>query len=123
MLKVKLPFEPSTLAQAAAIGALQDADFLQRSIHLNSRGRDLLFNALTEMRLCPVRSAANFIMVPLRDEHEVNTIYQKLLTEGVIIRPLKAFGLPNCLRITVGTEEENAVLIENLQNIMARATV
>jgi histidinol-phosphate aminotransferase len=123
MLKVKLPFEPGTLAQAAAIGALQDADFLRRSVDLNNSGREILFNGLTAMNLRPVRSAANFIMVAMRDEAEVNTIYQELLRQGVIVRPLKPFGLPACLRITVGTGEENAFFLGKLQNIISRATV
>jgi histidinol-phosphate aminotransferase len=120
MLKVKLPFEPSTLAQAAGIGALQDADFLTRSVEVNNRGREFLFSRLTEMCLRPIRSAANFIMVVMQSEHDVESLYEELLKQGVIIRPLKPFGLPNCLRITIGTEEENNILIEKLDDIIVR---
>ena len=123
MMKVKLPFEPSTLAQAAGIGALGDTEFLTRSTDLNTQGREFLHRSLTGMRLHPVRSAANFIMVPLRSEEEVQSVYQDLLRAGVIVRPLKPFGLPHCLRITIGTPEENAVLVEKLQNIIDRVPV
>lgn len=120
MLKVKLPFEPSTLAQAAAMGALRDHDFLARSVRLNKEGRTFLTGALRSLRLEVVPSEANFVMVVLKTERDVDIIFHGLLRQGVIIRPLKAFGLPNCLRITVGTKDENGRLIEGLKTVLSK---
>ena len=107
LLKVKLPFEPSTLAQAAAIGALADKAFLHRSLELNARGLRLVTGALREMGLTVVPSEANFFMVVFADADQCARTVENLLRQGVIVRPLKAFGLPQCIRISNGTDEEN----------------
>jgi len=122
LLKVKLPFEPSTLAQAAGIGALRDKEFVHRSLELNSRGLHYLSSELKDLDLDVVPSEANFVMVVREDEDDVNFINDKLLREGIIIRPLKAFGLPHCLRISVGTDEENRLFIEALKKVLVGAS-
>ncbi len=119
MLKVKLPFEPSTLAQAAAIGALRDKDFLARSVRVNTEGREYLTGELGTLGLEVVPSDANFIMVVMKTDADADTMFQDLLQRGVIIRPLKAFGLPHCLRITVGTRQENEFLLGRLKTVLS----
>src|SRR3974390_3852647 len=84
LLKVKLPFEPSTPAQAAGIGALADKEFLHRSLELNARGLRCLTEGLTAAGLTVVPSEANFVMVVLRSDQEVNRIFEELLMQGVI---------------------------------------
>jgi histidinol-phosphate aminotransferase len=121
LLKVKLPFEPSTLAQAAGIGALRDKEFLHRSLEVNSHGMEYLTGALADLDLEVVPSDANFVMVVRESENDVNYLYQELLKEGVIVRPLRAFGLPQCLRISIGTDEENRFLVEKLKKILTNA--
>jgi histidinol-phosphate aminotransferase len=123
LLKVKLPFEPSTLAQAAGIGALRDKEFLHRSLELNSRGLAHLTKSLQELEMNVVPSEANFLMIVRESESDANFIYQELLKLGVIVRPLKAFGLPNCIRITIGTDEENSILIERLKKVLSKTLV
>ncbi len=123
MLKVKLPFEPSTLAQSAGIGALGDTAFLEHSRKENVRGRELMTRELRSMGLDVVPSAANFVMVVFPQEEIVNTLYQELLKRGVIIRPLKAFGLPRCVRITIGTEEENAICLSQIKRIVSTVSL
>src|SRR5438876_604463 len=120
LLKVKLPFEPSTLAQAAGIGALHDKEFLHRSLEVNSRGLTMVTDALRELDVAVVPSEANFVMVVRETEEDVNLIFQELLKLGVIVRPLKAFGLPHCIRITVGTDEQNNIFIESLKKVLDR---
>ena len=115
LLKVKLPFEPGTLAQAAGIAALEDKEFLHRSLELNARGLRYLTGALEAMGLRPVPSEANFVMVPLESEEETRRVNEALLHDGVIVRPLRAFGLPSCLRITTGTMEENELCMAALE--------
>jgi len=122
LLKVKLPFEPSTLAQAAGIAALEDSEFLHRSLMVNAAGRRQLTAALEELGLHPVPSDANFLMVPCESEGVALCIYEALLHHGVIIRPLRAFGLPHCLRITIGTREQNLVLINAMRAVLETLT-
>jgi histidinol-phosphate aminotransferase len=112
LLKVKLPFEPSTPAQAAGIAALSDKEFLHRSLELNARGLRYLTNGLEEMGLTVVPSEANFVMIVLPAEQDALRIFEDLLSRGVVVRPLKAFGLPNCLRISTGTDDDNQLCVE-----------
>jgi histidinol-phosphate aminotransferase len=123
LLKVKLPFEPSTLAQAAGIAALRDVVFLRQTIEANNAGKVCLPPALRTLGLPVVPSEANFLLVPFESETAVNTVYNGLLRLGVIIRPLKAFGLPHCVRITIGTAEQNNILLESLQKVLEATKV
>lgn len=115
LLKVKLPFEPSTPAQAAGMAALADKEFLHRSLELNARGLRFLTDSFREFGLEVVPSEANFVMVPMASEAQAASVAEQMLHQGVIIRPLGAFGLPNCLRITVGTDEENQLCVDALR--------
>jgi histidinol-phosphate aminotransferase len=118
LLKVKLPFEPSTLAQAAGLGARGDHKFLERSLAVNRSGKEWLIPALRDLGLTVVPTEANFVLVPLGSARTVDSLYDGLLHEGVIIRPLKAFGLPACVRITIGTREQNDILIDALRKVL-----
>lgn len=119
LLKVKLPFEPSTPAQAAGIGALSDKEFLHRSLELNARGVRTLTAGLEGLGLAVVPSEANFVMTVLPTEQDAMHIFEELLRQGVVVRPLKAFGLPNCLRISTGTDEDNHLCVEAMGRIYA----
>ena len=112
LLKVKLPFEPSTPAQAAGIAALGDKEFLDRSLELNARGRRGLAEGLKNGGFTVVPSEANFVMAVLPSEQEADRIFEDLLRQGVIVRPLRAFGLPNCLRVSTGTDDDNRTCVE-----------
>src|SRR5450755_4631581 len=120
LLKVKLPFEPSSLAQAAGIGALADREFLHHSLELNARGLKYFSSALTDLGLEVVPSEANFVMLVLPGEHEAAQFTTSLLKLGVIIRPLGAFGLPQCIRISTGTDEENARCVEKVEEQLCK---
>ena len=124
LLKVKLPFEPSTLAQAAGVAALADKEFLHKSLELNARGMKFLTEGLREIGLTIVPSEANFVMVVLPDAAQATRLTTDLLTQGIIIRPLASFGLPNCVRISTGTDEDNQRCVEAIQKLrvlLARA--
>jgi histidinol-phosphate aminotransferase len=112
LLKVKLPFEPSTPAQAAGVAALADKEFLHRSLELNARGLRYLTQEFKDLGLSMAPSEANFVMIAMASEQEVFRIFEDLLSQGVVVRPLKAFGLPNCLRVSTGTDEDNRFCIE-----------
>jgi histidinol-phosphate aminotransferase len=112
LLKVKLPFEPSTLAQAAGVAALADKEFLHKSLELNARGLKFLTEGLREIGLTIVPSEANFIMVVLPDAAQAAQLTTDLLKQGIIIRPLASWGLPNCIRISTGTDNDNQRCVE-----------
>lgn len=115
LLKVKLPFEPSELAQIAAIAALDDKEFVHRALELNARGLRTISSSLRELGFDVVPSEANFVMVPLESGEAAAALTESLLRRGVIVRPLGAFGLPHCVRISTGTDEENQMLIEGVR--------
>jgi histidinol-phosphate aminotransferase len=119
LLKVKLPFEPSTLAQAAGIGALADKEFLHKSLEMNARGLKFLTDGLRAIGLNVVPSEANFVMVVLPDAAHATRLTTDLLTQGIIIRPLASFGLPNCVRISTGTDEDNRRCVEAIQKLQS----
>lgn len=118
LLKVKLPFEPSTPSQAAAIGALADQEFLHRSLALNAGGLRLFETAFSEMGLTVVRSDANFVMIPFDEPAEAARITEQLLARGIIVRPLAAFGIPNAIRISTGTGEANEKCVEAMKAVL-----
>ena len=119
LLKVKLPFEPSTVAQAAGIAALADKEFLHRSLELNARGLQFLTRALREAGLTVVPSEANFVMIALPGADQVTQLTRELLMQGIIVRPLASFGLPNCIRISTGTDDDNQRLVEAVSKLAA----
>jgi len=118
LLKVKLPFEPSHTAEAAGIGALEDAEFLERTTENNRKGRKFLLKALTELGFNVVCSDANFVLVLMPGPQAAQKLFFALLAKGIIVRPQEASGLPQGIRISVGGELENEILIETLEKIL-----
>jgi len=122
LMKAKLPFEPNSLAQAAAIGALDDDEFLTKSVELNSEGYEYFKSELLPLeeqgKLKLIPTYANFVMLDLFSDEKVIEVNDKLLSKGVIIRPLKPFGLGNCIRITMGLMKENEAFIKEFKKII-----
>jgi histidinol-phosphate aminotransferase len=123
LLKVKLPFAPSGPAAAAALGALEDEDFLHKSIENNARGREFLTRSFLDAGLAVAPSAANFIMTVCESAEQAQWIFEELLRRGIIVRPLQATGIPNALRVSVGTPEENQLCVAALNEICAQIEV
>lgn len=123
VLKVKLPFEPSTLAQAAAIGALSDKEFVHRSLELNARALRLLTGGLQGMGLRIIPSDANFVMIVLENDSQAIGLSEQLLRKGIVIRPLRAFGLPNCVRVSTGTDDQMDACLEAFQSVLPTLAV
>ena len=118
MLKVKLPFEPSIPAQAAAVIALDDHQYLDESLSINDLGMSKLISILNSYNFHYIPSVTNFVTVIFKEIQEAKEFTQKMLENGVILRHLIAFGLPECVRITVGTDYENKIFIQKLNLIM-----
>jgi histidinol-phosphate aminotransferase len=116
--KVKLPFEPSGPAQAAAEAALEDVDHLLATLELNERGQLYLYRELSRLGVEYLKTHANFIMMIFSSEAEVMELFVGLQRRGVIARPLAQAGLPQGLRVTIGLEEENRCFISALEEIL-----
>ena len=115
--RVRHPFNVSLPALAAAEAALDDEDFLLRSRENNDQGLKQLVAGFDALGLAHIPSVGNFITVELR--RNGGEIYQKLLENGVIVRPVANYGLPTHLRVTVGRPEENRRFLEVLEQVLA----
>lgn len=116
--KVKLPFEPSGPAQAAAEAALDDMEHLLATLELNEKGQLYLYRELSRLGMRFFPTHANFIMILFPSEDEVMRIFLETQKRGVIVRPLSQAGIPNGLRVTVGLESENRRFIAVLEEIL-----
>lgn len=116
--KVKLTFDPNLAAQMAGAAALEDEAFLQKTIDNNVMELKKLTSAYAEMGLNVIPSAANFIAIVMKDEEEVEHYYHALLSKGVLTRRLGSFGLPHCLRISIGLADENDYMLRMLKEVV-----
>ncbi|GAB4262203.1 MAG: histidinol-phosphate transaminase [Deferrisomatales bacterium] len=101
--RLRLPFNANAAAQAAAAAALGDEAHLRRSVRLNRRGRERLYRFFRQQGLAYVPSQANFVLARVG---EADRVAEALLDRGVIVRSAASFGLPEWIRVTVGTDEE-----------------
>lgn len=106
LMKCKLTFEPTTLAQAAALAAVKDDVFLEKSVKLVNEERKKLCLFFDDHDAEYVPSISNSVMMICDTEKDAAALTQNMLEKGVILRQLSAFGLPHCVRISIGTEEE-----------------
>lgn len=113
--RIRQPFNVNSLALVAAEAALDDEAFIQRSRDMNSAGLDYLAAELPALGFKPLPSAGNFVLVDMGEPAE--SWYQALLHAGVITRRVGNYGLPNHLRITIGTEQQNQRLVSALRDI------
>ena len=105
LMKVKLPFEPSSASQLAAFASLEDNKFLSDTIKNNTSGMQKLLNSLKDYNTIP--SVTNFITIIFNTDKESHEFTGFMLSNGVIVRNLKGFGLENCVRVSIGIPEEN----------------
>jgi histidinol-phosphate aminotransferase len=117
MEKRKTPFSINRMAAAAALGALDDNDYIQKCIAVNETERTWLFNQLQELGYNVTPSQANFLMIEFPDEKQKDETYYQLRKEGILIRPLEPFGVKLGLRISVGRPEDNHALIDCLSKL------
>jgi histidinol-phosphate aminotransferase len=110
--RVRQPFNVNSLALAAATAALGDAKFVAKSVKMNRAGMALLGRAFKRLGLEYLPSCANFVTFRVP---EADAVYRKLLRQGVIVRPIGGYGMPEHLRVTVGTPKENGRFLEALK--------
>ncbi|MDD4732620.1 MAG: histidinol-phosphate transaminase [Desulfovibrio sp.] len=104
--RARIPFTVNLAAEAAGLAALEDETFLNETLRVVWQGRDYLASALAEMGCEVTPSQANFLM--FRPPSDAEALFENLLRRGIIVRHLKSFGLPEHLRVNVGTGRENA---------------
>nr|WP_316643469.1 histidinol-phosphate transaminase [uncultured Roseateles sp.] len=118
--RLRLTFNTSAMAQAAAEAAFDDADFLQRSRGNNAQGMVQLEQGLQGLGLPFIRSHANFIAIDVSSTGRTGAeVAQQLLAAGVIVRPLGANQLPQFIRVTVGLPEDNVAFLGALKQVLS----
>ena len=113
--RVRQPFNVNLPAQAAAIAALADSAFLERSRQVNRDGMEQLQAGFDALGLRYLPSHGNFILVEVGDADRIN---EALLKKGIIVRNVANYGLPSWLRVTIGLPEENAAFLKALGPIV-----
>ncbi len=114
--QVREPFNVNHLAQAAALAALSDHDHAARSRAMVIEGRQQLSDGLRSHGLVPWPTQANFVWVDVG--RPAKAVYEALLRQGVIVRAGDAFGAPTFLRVTIGTRDQNARLLDTLRRVL-----
>lgn len=115
--KARSPFNLNCIAQAAALAALDDREHVERSVEMVRAGREQYYRTFDSWGIGYIRSQANFILAKVGKGREV---FDKALAQGVILRQMDGYGLPEYIRITVGTERENARCLEVLAGILGK---
>jgi histidinol-phosphate aminotransferase len=115
--RVRHPFNVNCVAQAAALAALDDTAHLQETVRVNRAGMQQLEDGLRALGLSFTPSAGNFILFDTG--RPAARVYEQLLCQGVIVRPVANYGLPDHLRVSIGTPDENSGFLEALQRALA----
>ena len=118
LLHTQPPFHTGRLALVAALASLADRQHVEKSQQVNAAGKVYLYHSFADMGLDYLPTQANYVML-VNLPHPVNLINQGLLARGIIIRPTASFGIPEALRITVGTPKQNQRLVVALQEVLA----
>ena len=116
MERVREPFNVNLLAQAAALAALDDKAFLEKTLRYVDGEKKFLYGAFRKMGLKYVESATNFILVDVKKD--CRQVFDMLLKKGVIVRDMKGWGMETFIRVTVGTRTENKKFIKALTEVL-----
>lgn len=113
--RVRQPFNVNSMAQAAAVAAIQDTDFVQQTFALNQRGMKQITDGLIKLGLEHIPSFGNFVSFKINNAMHV---YSRLLEAGVIVRPIANYAMPDYLRVSIGLESENLKFLSALKQIL-----
>lgn len=114
--RVRAPFNVNSLGLAAAQAVLADEDYLRRGIEVNRQGMEQLIAGFSAFDLSHIPSRGNFVAVEFSTD--TGALYHQLLNEGVIVRPVGVYEMPNHLRVSVGLDHENDVLLNALKKLL-----
>lgn len=116
VLRVKLPFSVNVLAEQAGLAALDDELFMMETLRVVTEGRKLLTQELTALGCKVYPSQANFLM--FKPPMDATMLFETLLCQGIIIRPLASYGMPDKLRVTIGNQKENKEFLDKTKEIL-----
>jgi histidinol-phosphate aminotransferase len=115
--RVRQPFTANLLGQVAAVAALDDTAFLDRTVRLTHEGLDFLYHALDQSGIRYFPTQTNFFLIDV--ERDADEIYRRLLAHGIIVRSMTSYDYPTCIRVNVGLSEENTRFIEALRKVLS----
>lgn len=118
MWRVRMPFSVNILAEEAGLAALEDKLFYQASLEAVTNGREVLTKGFTELGCKVWPSQANFLLLAPPSGVDAIALFEGMLAKGVIIRPLKSYGMPELLRVSIGSEKENQTCLEVMRNVL-----
>jgi len=116
LAKLRVSFNANRLSQIAGLAALDDHRHVQRSIAVNNAGKEYLYDAYMKLGLFYLPTHANFVFVDFAKDSQI--VFEALQRKGIITRPIKEYGFPQALRISIGTEEQNQRLIRALKKVL-----
>jgi histidinol-phosphate aminotransferase len=116
--RVRQPFNTNSLAQVAANAALDDDDFLRKTIDMVHDGLDYFYAELGRMGVRYFPTQANFMLIDVGQS--ADAVFEKLLNKGVIVRSMRAYSYPDYIRVNVGQPRENQRFIQSLESVMLR---
>lgn len=114
--KMRKPFNVSSLAQVAGVAAMRDKNFIKQTQEVTWNGLDYFYKELDRLSIEYVRSEGNFVLIDTK--RDANEVFERLLRKGIILRPVKNYGLPNHLRMSVGLDIENRAAIAALSEVL-----
>ncbi len=115
---IRQPFNVNSLAQVAAVAALEDEDFLDMSIRTTHESLDFLFKELEKSDIHCLPTQSNFFM--LDTETDAGDVFEEMLMRGVIVRSMKSYGFDTFLRVNTGTHQENAIFLNTLKKVLTK---
>lgn len=116
--RIRQPFNAGTLAQVGATAALEDEEYLRKTITLVHSGLDYLFDRLNRLGIGCFSTQANFFLIDVHED--ADTVFKKMLAEGVIVRSMSSYGYPRYIRISVGLPQENERFVAALARVLKR---
>jgi histidinol-phosphate aminotransferase len=116
MNRVRQPFNANMLAQIGALAALQDDDFVQRTVRMVHEELDLLYGEVSQLGLRFFPTQTNFFLIDV--QRDAQDLFQMLLRKGVIVRAMTSYGYPNFIRVSVGLPAENRRFVKALEEVI-----
>jgi histidinol-phosphate aminotransferase len=118
MNRVRQPFNVNSIGLAGAVAALDDVEFVKRSYALNQAGMLQLTTGLRQLGIEYIPSYGNFLSFRLPEKYSARVVNESLLKQGVIVRPIGIYEMPQHLRVTVGLESENQKFLSSLETAL-----
>jgi len=116
--RVRQPFNVNLLAQAAAVAALDDAQFLQKTVDLVHTELEFVYGALERLGVAYIRSEANFFMIEIGNGRTADDVFEEFLKQGIIVRSMTSYGYPQHIRVTIGKHDENIRFLKALEKVI-----